>query len=230
MPNKATLNWPRTPGRDKSPAGDWPGALNLRETVQFLMVLAALAFSGVSCKVGPDYAGPTAKIASQWTRYEATTHQTSVTADAFWWRQFGDPVLDQLITAAHRNNLSLQAAGVRILEARARLNKSIGNLFPQQQGISGGVSYSRLNDGTVSTIPGIHQDYVSAQILFSATWETDIWGKYRRGIESDRAAYLGSFAMYEDALVTITADVAAGYVNLRTYEERLRVAQKNVVI
>lgn len=158
------------------------------------------------------------------------TNRLSGAADAHWWRQFADPVLDQLVEVAHRNNLSLQSAGVRILEARAQLNKSIGNLFPQQQGISGSVDYSRLSDGLVSRIPGINSDYVSDQVLFAATWEMDFWGKYRRGIESDRATYFSSFASYEDALVSVTADVAATYVNIRTTEERLRVAQTNVVL
>ncbi len=192
------------------------------------LLLTALTISAVSCKVGPNYSAPSAKVGAQWTQSTVLTNAGATAADAWWWRQFKDPVLDELVRAAHQNNLSLQAAGVRVLEARARLNKSIGNLFPQQQGISAGVSYSRLNDGLVSRIPGVNQDYVSDQVLFAAEWEIDFWGKYRRGIESDRAAYFGSLAAYEDALVTLTADVVSSYVSLRTSEELIRVAQKNV--
>ena len=187
-----------------------------------------LALFASSCKVGPNYSTPPAKVAGQWTQSLALTNQHHSAADTYWWRYFDDPVLDQLVETAHRNNLSLQGAGVRLLEARAQLNKSIGNLFPQQQGISGSVNYSRLNDGLTSKIPGINPDFVLDQVLFAATWEIDFWGKYRRGIESDRATYFGSFAAYEDALVTVTADVAASYVNIRTSQELLRVAQRNV--
>jgi NodT family efflux transporter outer membrane factor (OMF) lipoprotein len=112
-------------------------------------------------------------------------------------------------------------AGVRILEARARLNKSVGNLFAQQQNISGQAGYARLNNGV---------DYASDQLMFAATWEVDFWGKYRRAIESDQASYLGAIATYDDVLVTLIADVAGSYANIRTLEERLRVAQRNLTL
>jgi NodT family efflux transporter outer membrane factor (OMF) lipoprotein len=189
---------------------------------------AALVALAASCTVGPDYTTPRAKVAGRWGENPAVTNRSPSAAEALWWRNFEDPILNELVETAYGNNPSLQIAGVRILETRARLNKSIGNLFPQQQGISGQVGYSRLNDGLTSTIPGVDPDYASAQVLFGATWEIDFWGKYRRGIESDRASYLGSIAAYDDALITLIADVASTYVNIRTLEERLRVARRNV--
>lgn len=188
-------------------------------------VLAALA---CSCKVGPNYTTPRSSVAGHWTENAVVANQPPEIADAYWWRNFNDPVLDSLITNACQNNLSLQAAGVHILETRARLNKSIGNLFPQQQGISGRLNYSRLNDGLSSQIPGINRNYLQDEALFSATWEMDFWGKYRRGIESDRATFLNSIAAYDDAMVTLIADVASTYVNIRTLQERLQVAGRNL--
>ena len=186
--------------------------------------LAVLAVFAVSCRVGPNYVTPKAGVAGQWLENSTITNRPFSAAEDYWWRNFDDPVLNQLVETAFRNNPSLQAAGVSILGARAQLNKSIGNLFPQQQGISGAANYSWLN----SQSPGVAADLVSDQILFSATWEIDFWGKFRRGIESDRASFLGSIAAYDDALVTLIADVASSYVNLRTLEEQLRVAAKNV--
>jgi NodT family efflux transporter outer membrane factor (OMF) lipoprotein len=193
-----------------------------------VILALSLALCAVSCKVGPNYTTPTAKVAGQWQASPVVTNQAYGAAEEYWWRNFHDPVLDQLIESAFRNNLSLQVAGVRILEARAKLNKSIGNLFPQQQNLAGQLNYTRLNDGIVTAIPGIDRNYLSDQTLFAATWEVDVWGKYRRAIESDRAAYLGAIASYDDVLVTLVADVASSYVNLRTLEERLRVARRNV--
>jgi NodT family efflux transporter outer membrane factor (OMF) lipoprotein len=187
-----------------------------------------MALTATSCKVGPNYATPTAKVADHWQATPVVTNQPYGAAEEYWWRNFDDPVLDRLVDTAFRNNLSLQVAGVRILQARAQLNKSIGNLFPQQQNISGAVNYSRLNDGVANLIPGLNPDYLSDQLLFAATWEIDLWGKYRRNIESDRAVYLGVIASYDDALVTLIADVANTYVNIRTLEERLRVARRNL--
>ena len=192
--------------------------------------IAILGLVAASCTVGPNYAPPKAKVAGQWSENAVVTNRPPSQAGALWWRGLADPVLDGLVETAYRNNPSLQIAGVRILEARARLNKSIGELFPQQQGVSSQVGYTHLSDGLTSKIPGINPDYAAAQALFGATWEIDFWGKYRRGIESDRAAYLGSIAAYDDALVTLIADVASSYVNFRTAEERLRVARRNLVI
>ncbi len=191
--------------------------------------ILATVLVAVSCRVGPDYHPPQTNVAGHWRQTPVLTNRAYSVAEEYWWRNFSDPVLEQLIESAFQNNLSLQVAGVRILEARARLNKSIGNLFPQQQAISGEVNYSRLNDGVVTQIPGIDRNYLSDQLLFAASWEIDFWGKYRRTIESDRAAYLGSVAAYDDALVTLTADVASSYVSIRTLEARLRVAQTNVL-
>ena len=180
-----------------------------------------------SCKVGPNYQTPKANVAGQWMENSAVTNRPPGIAEVYWWRNFNDPTLDQLIVTACRSNLSLQVAGVRILEARARLNQSIGNLFPQQQTVSGQLNYSRLNAAS-GAVPGINSDFLSDQMLFAATWEIDFWGKYRRGIESDRAAFLGSLAAYDDAMVTLIADVASTYVNIRTLEERLQVATRNL--
>jgi NodT family efflux transporter outer membrane factor (OMF) lipoprotein len=188
------------------------------------ILLIGLAGFAVSCKVGPNYVTPKASVAGQWMENSTITNRPFSAAEDYWWRNFDDPVLNQLVETAFRNNPTLQAAGVSILGARAQLNKSIGNLFPQQQGISGQANYSWLN----SKNPAVAADLVSDQILFSATWEIDFWGKYRRGIESNRATFLGSIAAYDDALVTLIADVAGSYVNIRTLEERLSVAAKNV--
>lgn len=190
---------------------------------------AGLAMLVTSCMVGPDYHTPKANVAGHWTPNPAITNRPFSDAEIYWWRNFNDPVLNQLVETACRNNLSLQIAGVRVLETRARLNRSIGELFPQQQGISGGVNYSQLNNNLLNKIPGVTSDYWSDQIVFGASWEIDFWGKYRRLIQSDRANYLGTIADYDNAMVTLIADVAGTYVNIRTLEERLRVASQNIV-
>ena len=180
------------------------------------------------CMLGPDYRTPKADVAAQWTTDSAVAARTPDAADAYWWKAFNDPALNELVELAYRNNPTLQVAGVRVLAARAQLNQSIGNLFPQQQALSGGATYTKLNTPSKTLLPaGIDSEYTSDQLMFSASWELDFWGKYRRGIESDRATYLGTVTSYDDALVTLVADVATSYVNIRTTEERLRVAARN---
>lgn len=196
--------------------------------VRPLTIIALVATFLTSCMVGPNYQVPKADVAPTWTTNPAITNRPFSDAEIFWWRNLNDPILNQLIESACARNLSLQIAGARILETRARLNHSLGNLFPQQQGISGQVNYAQLNNSLLAEIPGVNPDYVSDQVVFGATWEIDFWGKYRRGIESDRAGFLGSIAAYDDAMITLIADVASTYVNIRTLEERIRVATRNV--
>ncbi len=196
--------------------------------IQYLLLAVALAVLAVSCKVGPNYQTPPANVAGHWMdTTNVIANRPPGNGEVYWWRNFNDPVLNQLVSTACRQNLSLQVAGARILETRARLNRSIGFLFPQQQGFSGQLNYIRLDDGLVSQIPGVNPNYLSGTALFAATWEIDFWGKYRRNIESDRAAFLGSVASYDDAMVTLIADVASTYMNIRTLQERVQVEIRN---
>ena len=171
--------------------------------------------------VGPNYKTPQSNVAPAYLPAPGVAEQPLNAADAYWWKLFQDPVLDSLVESAYASNLTLQIAGARVLQARAQLNQSIGNLFPQQQGASGGVDFQRT--GTPVVVNRWNDN-----LLFVATWEIDVWGKIRRSIEADRAAYLGTVASYDDALVTVISDVASTYVNIRTAEERLRVAARNV--
>ena len=141
------------------------------------ILLALLALSITSCKVGPDYVTPKAKVAGEWRSNPAVTNRPVGLGEAFWWRGFEDPVLNELVETAYRNNPTLQIAGVRILETRARLNKTIGNLFPQQQAVAGQVGYFRERGAS----------FTSADLLFGATGEIDFWGKWRRTAEAARA-------------------------------------------
>ena len=207
--------------------------------------------------VGPNYSTPNAKVENAWVDGGVVSGHAQSAADALWWRAFRDPVLNQLVEIACRNNPTLQIAGVKILKARAELNGSIGNLFPQQQGISGGTSYYYLppqesgGNSLSSFQPGtplgqalsqqlsnnhsgsgmqLGPNLFMNQLLFSATWEIDFWGKYRRQIQSDKATFLSSVAAYDNALVTLIGDVANSYVNIRTTQAQIRVNEENVEV
>jgi NodT family efflux transporter outer membrane factor (OMF) lipoprotein len=186
-------------------------------------LLAATATAAVltGCLVGPNYTTPKSDVAPQYLTSPVASPKPLNAADAYWWKTLNDPVLDGLVEAAFQNNLTLQIAGVRVLQARAQLSQAIGNLFPQQQGLSGALTWSQTNRPTTV-------NRADDSLAFGFTWEIDVWGKIRRSIEADRAAYLGTIASYDDVLVTVISDVAANYVNARTAEERLRVAQKNL--
>ena len=199
--------------------------------------------------VGPDFKVPQAEVEKQWLERKAVSGKPYGSPEIFWWRNFNDPVLTRLVQMAYDNNLSLQAAGVRILQVRAALNHSIGNLFPQQQGMSANLDYAYIppsKDGSTlgSTDPVINAlaqnlsqqkqgfsigpNLLTDQALFAATWEVDFWGKYRRKIESEKANYLSTVAAYDDALVTLIGDVANTYVNIRTVQRELAITNENI--
>jgi len=202
-----------------------------------------------SCMVGPDFKVPQAEVERQWMERKAVSGKTYGDPEIFWWRSFNDPVLTRLVQMAYENNLSLQAAGARILQVRAALNHSIGNLFPQQQGLTGALDYSYIppskdGSGLGSSDPVINAlaqnlsqqnqgfsigpNLLTDQALFAATWEIDFWGKYRRKIESEKANYLSTVAAYDDALVTLIGDVANTYVNIRTVQREITITNENI--
>jgi len=192
-------------------------------------VAAFLCVLLTSCMVGPNYREPETKFEGHWKKRSGVSDRPPSYSEAYWWRNFHDPVLNELVEAAYRNNPLLQVAGVRILEARAQLNETIGNLFPQRQQLlasaRGNWSSNPSNDWTLL---GMGQNYFASQALLSVSWEIDFWGKFRRQIQANRAEYLAQVAAYDDALVTLIADVANTYVNIRTLQARIDVAEQNI--
>ncbi|MGA2410575.1 MAG: efflux transporter outer membrane subunit [Candidatus Binataceae bacterium] len=178
------------------------------------------------CMIGPDYKHPATAVNSSWTEANGSEVFASPPQYRDWWKSFGDPVLTQLVQVAYQQNLTLRAAGVRVLEARAQLGMAIGEFYPQQQELTASVNYNRLPVSIPYNL--VNNTYWSDAIGAQAAWELDLWGKLRRGIESADDAYLASVASYDDVLVTLTADTASNYVQLRTYETELAIAQENV--
>ena len=88
-------------------------------------------------KVGPNYCKPPAPVAQEWIDANDKRVRSETDDLSKWWTVFKDPVLDQLICYAYRQNLSLRIAGFRVLQARAQLAIDVGNLFPQLQQATG---------------------------------------------------------------------------------------------
>jgi NodT family efflux transporter outer membrane factor (OMF) lipoprotein len=195
-----------------------------------LLVPVLLAFAG--CMIGPDYQRPKVSVSPSWGDTGDQRVSSESTNYRGWWRAFNDPVLDRLIARAYRDNLTLQQAGVRVLQARAQLGIAVGEVFPQTQQLIGSVEYNRTSDRAAlgAAFNGNSVSYWQSQIGAQATWELDFWGRIRRGIESADASLLATLADYDSTLVTLTADVANTYISLRTAEERIRIARENVDI
>jgi NodT family efflux transporter outer membrane factor (OMF) lipoprotein len=201
------------------------GALRLRReprrhgTVAVAALSCALAVSG--CMVGPQYARPEVPLASNWTQEGDPRLATNAEVDVEWWTSFQDPVLDQLVDVAYRQDLSLQITRQRVEESRARVGVAIGELLPRNpspvaSGTVGGVTSERGTD-----IFGMYG------FGFDAAWELDLWGRARHGVRAARADLLAEVADYEDAIVSLNAEIARTYVLVRTLELLIEQALAN---
>jgi len=190
-----------------------------------VFLIASLSASG--CMLGPDFKRPPAPVANNWVEVKDAGVDSQHQEYRAWWTVFNDPVLTRLINLAYQQNLTLLTAGERVLESRAQLGIAIGEFFPQQQTTSAALSYNGLPISLPYNLSSntYWSDIFSAQ----ATWEIDVWGKLRRGIESADDAFLASVADYDDVLVTMTGDVASYYVSLRTVQKQIKIAQDNIV-
>ncbi|AHE67050.1 efflux transporter, outer membrane factor OMF lipoprotein, NodT family [Legionella oakridgensis ATCC 33761 = DSM 21215] len=196
--------------------------------MRMLKILTLISYLLLAaCMVGPNYKEPKVKVSDHWLQTRKHSPVTEApTRNANWWSVFHDPTLTSLIHQGYQNNISLQIAGVRVLQTRAQLAQSVGELYPQEQAMTGNYTYQRIGGGSLQSF--LPSSFESASLGFSASWELDFWGKYRRAIRSNDATFLASVAAYDNALVTLTADIASTYINIRTYEELIKVTKANI--
>ena len=194
----------------------------------WVLVASILVLSGCAM-VGPDYVKPEAPEPQKWLESGSPKIENRPGKFSDWWTVFKDPALNELIQAAYQQNLTLQIAGLRIYEARAQLGIAFGFQFPQTQQGTGSASLNQLSKNSPN-VANADRYYSNYDIGLDAAWELDIWGKFRRGVQSGVANLEASIANYDDILVSLTGEVARTYVVLRTSEERLAVARQNVEI
>jgi NodT family efflux transporter outer membrane factor (OMF) lipoprotein len=208
-------------------AGTWQ-PIAVAAPVRYLApLLAAVAVTGCMM-IGPDYRRPAAPVADNWIARDAAGIAPAAEPIGPWWESFGDPILSNLIVEAYRQNPSLQAAGVRVLEAQARRGIAIGTIFPQTQNAVGGYRRTVASENLVVVPP--ERNFNEFLLGFDVAWELDLWGAFRRGIESADAELLASLADYDDVLVSLLAEVAANYIGIRIAQEELDVARQNVEV
>jgi NodT family efflux transporter outer membrane factor (OMF) lipoprotein len=202
----------------------------LRKDLAPFLIAAALTMLLSACApVGPDFVRPEVPANPAWLDAELEAFETDAAQLEEWWRLLEDPVLDELIATARRENNGLKIAGLRVLESQARLNIAVGNKYPQQQVLAGnisaiGASETTPNTGTTDT------NFTEFNLGASVVWEIDFWGRFRRGVEAADAGLLASIASYDEALVLLAAQVADVYALIRATEEQLRLAKESYAI
>ncbi|MGF1727693.1 TolC family protein [Photobacterium nomapromontoriensis] len=182
------------------------------------LVLLSVFITPGCTVLGPNFTGVApVTLPTAWSERD---QQQSRNQTARWWQQFNDPTLDALVSLANQQNLDLEAAGLRILQARAATGVAESFQYPQRQNVSGNLAKIYQNGNT----------FDNAAVNFDAAWELDVWGRYARGVESAEASLYASIASYHDILITITAEVARNYINYRTFQERVLLSERNIDI
>ncbi|MGI9400492.1 MAG: efflux transporter outer membrane subunit [Rhizobiaceae bacterium] len=194
-----------------------------------------------ACMVGPDFERPDAPILDSWSKganleIDSRTGFTTRSATSVpWWTLFNDPVLNELIAEAYEQNLGLDIAGARVAQARAQLGIATGELFPQKQQLAGQIKKESFSENNpiwrpIREVIPFDNHITRKQIGFDAAWEIDLWGKIRRNIQSADANLFANIASYDDALVTVTGDVAATYVVIRQLQQLIAITRQNAAL
>ena len=191
--------------------------------LNLLYFVAIFLLSG--CKaVGPDYERP--QIDTPQTFRFLDENTSNNLANTKWWQQFEDPVLDELIATALKDNRDVKIAAARIEEYIGRYGTTRSQLFPQV-GADANAARQRVteNSGPEPLSPSADRNYSSYQGTISASWELDIWGKLRRQSEAARAEVLASEEGRRAVVLTLVSTVAASYINLRDLDLQLEIAK-----
>lgn len=194
-----------------------------------LLALLGLLLIG-GCAVGPDYQMPESHLPDAWQRAAAADMDPQAPVIEDWWTAFGDTLLVQLIAESRQANLDLAAAVARIEEARAYHRIAGGDYWPQVQA-NGQVARTELapngpSGGAVAA--GAPNPSSNWEFGIGAGWEIDLFGKYRRQREATGAQLQASIEDYRDVLVSLYAEVATTYVDIRSLQVRLEYARDNV--
>ena len=200
------------------------------------------------CAVGPNYKAPENKLSDAWSASEVATTQNAPVLR--WWELFEDPLLNKYITLASSQNNDVLVAMSRILQARALRQITASSFFPQVGAdVNATRTYFSKNGpifaigpsvgevpGTVSPGTGLPFDLQVPQtqnlynILIDASWEIDVFGKTRRMVEAAGALVDRTIDEKNDILISVMAEVARNYIELRSSQEKARLIQENIAL
>ncbi len=183
------------------------------------LILFVIALSVAGCMMGPNYQRPGIE-APQSFRYE--TGEASDAVNIEWWKKFNDPVLDKLIAEALANNKSVKIAAANMERAAGILTTTRSALFPQIN-YNGTGARQQSSKNNITPAPQ-ENPFNSFQALGGASWEIDLWGRIRRLTEAAQASVLASIEARRGIILSLTAEVANSYIQLRALDEQLVIA------
>jgi NodT family efflux transporter outer membrane factor (OMF) lipoprotein len=186
------------------------------------------------CTLGPDFHTPSTPLGSHWQQPDASTTRSRAVpgdVDSQWWRSFGDPQLTALLAEAQANNLDLHVAASHVEQSIAARATVAADRLP---GIAATGDYSRArgSERGLSDISGNNgkNNYNVWNTGLNLSWEADLWGRVRRSVEAADAKVQVSVEEQHAAMVSIMAQVARDYIELRGTQSSLDVTRQNLDI
>jgi outer membrane protein, multidrug efflux system len=192
------------------------------------VIVLAVATLLTGCAVGPNYHPPKVATADNYAGNELVT-AAQAAVDPAWWHQFNDPLLNQLIDQGIAANYSIAAAGARLRSARAARRERLFDFLPK---VEGSANYRNRRQSLGGAPPGtpVARDYDLYDAGFDATWELDLFGRVRRLNQSARASAEAAEASRNDVVLSVIAEIARNYFELRGAQNQLAVAERNAEV
>lgn len=185
-------------------------------SITFLLFLSSVAFPQATSRYLD-------KPLPQGWEEDTQIFQQVLPVDDQWWKAFQDPVLDSLISVAVKQNYSVLTAIDRINMAKANLRMERGNFFPTI-GLNAGWTRQQ-SSGNTSDLPQSTQHYYDASLNMS--WELDLFVSIRNRVKAQKENFAASKEEYTGTMISLCAQVASAYINLRELQQELAVVQKN---
>jgi len=196
----------------------------VRPILRFSMTIIILFLTGCAM-VGPNYVPPGTYVPVNWhTQLKGglKAGATDVRSLASWWTRFNDPELSGLIERAAAGNLDLKKARARVRQARASRGVAWAGLFPVLDATGSATRSSTSNNAGIGTTGNLYA------LGIDASWELDVFGGVRRSVEATDADLRAAQEDLRDVLVSLLAETAMNYLEVRTYQDRLAVAETNL--
>jgi multidrug efflux system outer membrane protein len=198
------------------------------------IALAIAIVCGAGCTVGPDYRPLVTDAPRAWSSPDTNGLASGASAPASWWASFNDPELDSLILRAVLANPDLRVAEARLRQSRALRERSVADFWPTlDSSASEARAKQSMNQPLISALPlppNFPFEYTVYNAGFDAAWEIDVFGGKRRALEAASADLEGSIAARNDAMLSVLAEVARNYVELRGAQHRLEIARSDLAL
>jgi multidrug efflux pump len=210
--------------RKSAREGTQPGPRAAGATALIVVSASAALFLG-GCAAGPNYRQPETSVSPAFAN-ASQTNLCSAATETNWWRGFNDPRLNRLVDRAVVTNQDLRMASARVREARALRTTTVLNAFPVVQGDA---AYTKAVN-SLDAMHGFPRNLRETELYdvgFDATWELDFFGRVRRSIEASTDEVAALESNRRDVLVSLIAEVARNYFELRGAQNQLDVARHN---